>query len=213
MHISLLLLLLSLLHPLPTSATTTPSLPPATPSTPSYTNPTTFKPTLLQTHNTYRTAHNASSLDWNTTLATAAALHAQPCKFTHSKTGGSVGENLAAGYRNTTAAVEGWGDERKGSDFSDAEFDEKTAHFTQVVWKATTDVGCGAAWCDGRGGTPGWYLVCQYFPAGNVVGAFKQNVEKEVKASGAARAFMGLRVETWWFVIGLIIVGFWVEVL
>ena len=119
----------------------------------------------------------------------------------HSKTG-PFGENLAAGYANTTAAVEGWGDERKSYDFRSAEFDEKTAHFTQVVWKGTTDVGCGAAWCGGQGGTPGWYLVCQYFPAGNVVGAFKQNVEKEVKASGAARAFM-----TWWFVIGMIVAG------
>ena len=208
MHLSFLLLL-----SLTTSATTTQSLPPATPFTPSYTNPTTFKSTLLETHNTYRTPHNATSLDWNTTLANAAALHAQPCKFAHSKTGGSVGENLAAGYANTTAAVQGWGEERDQYDFKDAEFEEETAHFTQVVWKGTTDVGCGAAWCDGRGGTPGWYLVCQYFPAGNVVGAFKQNVEKEVEASGAARAFMGLRVETSWFVIGLIIVGFWVKVL
>ncbi|KAI4096184.1 MAG: hypothetical protein LQ339_007031 [Xanthoria mediterranea] len=206
------LLLISLLHPLTTSATTTPSIPPATLSTLSYKNPTTFKSTLLKTHNTYRTPHNASSLTWNTTLATAAALHAQPCKFTHSKTGGSVGENLAAGYPNTTAAVEGWGDERQKYDFKNAEFGEKTAHFTQMVWKATTDVGCGAAWCDGQGGTPGWYLVCQYFPAGNVVGAFKQNVEEEVKASGAARALTVWRVESWWFVVGSIIVGFCAEV-
>lgn len=52
------------------------------------------------------------------------------------------------------------------------------------------------------------------FPAGNVVGEFGRNVEKELKReSGAARAFMGLRVETWWFVIiGMIVVGVWAEV-
>jgi len=33
--------------------------------------------------------------------------------------------------------------------------------------------------------TPGWYVVCEYFPAGNVVGDnnqfFKDNVPKEIK--------------------------------
>jgi hypothetical protein len=36
-----------------------------------------------------------------------------------------------------------WGNERDKYDFQKAEFNKKTGHFTQLVWKGTTDVGCG----------------------------------------------------------------------
>ncbi|KAL8982428.1 MAG: hypothetical protein Q9205_003058 [Flavoplaca limonia] len=194
-HLSLYLLFLA------TGASNTGApVTPATSSTPSYTNIDIFKSTLLETHNTYRTAHNASSLIWNSTLATSARRHAQPCDFKHSKDI-PFGENLAAGYPNTTAAVEFWGNEQEYYDFGDAEFDDETGHFTQMVWKTTTDVGCGATWCDGENGTPGWYLVCQYFPAGNVKGAFREKV-KEMTGNGARRTKM---VGTWWFVMSVVI--------
>ena len=49
-----------------------------------------------------------------------------------------------------------------------------TGHFTQVVWKSTTQLGCGLA--VNRGNKI--YGVCNYSPAGNVVNAgfFKANV-------------------------------------
>jgi pathogenesis-related protein 1 len=38
-------------------------------------------------------------------------------------------------------------------------------HYTQMVWRGSASVGCGAAMCPfGR------YLVCNYAPPGNVVG-------------------------------------------
>lgn len=61
------------------------------------------------------------------------------------------------------------------------------------MWKATTDVGCGVADCsmnldgdgkNGEGKAVGWFLVCEYWPPGNVVGDhneyFKENVEPVV---------------------------------
>lgn len=42
-----------------------------------------------------------------------------------------------------------------------------TGHFTQVVWKATKRLGCGQA---------GKFVVCNYYPAGNVQGQFRDNV-------------------------------------
>lgn len=42
------------------------------------------------------------------------------------------------------------------------------------MWKNTTSVGCGAKDCDGKG----WLLVCEYDPAGNMVGEFGTNVGK-----------------------------------
>ena len=42
---------------------------------------------------------------------------------------------------------------------------------SQVVWKATTEVGCGFANCAG-----GALVVCEYAPPGNVLGEFTTNV-------------------------------------
>lgn len=54
------------------------------------------------------------------------------------------------------------------------QFSDSVGHFTQLVWKNTTTVGCGAADCNDAG----WLLVCEYNPAGNVVGQFASNVGK-----------------------------------
>ena len=34
--------------------------------------------------------------------------------------------------------------------------------------------------CNGNNGTPGWYLVCEYSPPGNVIGAFSANVQNQI---------------------------------
>lgn len=61
----------------------------------------------------------------------------------------------------------------------DPGFSEETGHFTQLVWQSTTSVGCGAVLCDNdaTGGVHGWYLVCEYYPPGNVIGEFRGNVD------------------------------------
>lgn len=53
------------------------------------------------------------------------------------------------------------------------------------MWKNTTQVGCSRKECNGgqeggKGDAPGWYLVCEYSPAGNVIGAFVDNVQEKV---------------------------------
>lgn len=63
-----------------------------------------------------------------------------------------------------TDAVDGWGEERNKYNFRDGGFSEATGHFTQLVWKASTDVGCGRVDCDGKGGSAqGWFVVCEYW--------------------------------------------------
>jgi len=42
---------------------------------------------------------------------------------------------------------------------------EDVGHYTQIVWRATTQVGCAIA-----ANKSAEYLVCRYLPAGNVVG-------------------------------------------
>ena len=194
--LTILLFLLHLTNHQVRASPTTTTADVATPtSNTSYTSPTTFINTLLAAHNLYRHQHNASDLSWNLTLADIGAKHSAPCVFAHSH--GSTGENLAAGYANTTAAVDAWGDEGKNYNFGQGTFSDSTGHFTQVVWKATTSVGCGATYCGGKQNTPGWYLVCEYWPAGNVETEFKQNVQAAVSAG------LTIHSKLWQLQIGL----------
>ncbi|KAL2682731.1 hypothetical protein Neosp_007186 [[Neocosmospora] mangrovei] len=143
---------------------------------PEWKNDKTFTSALLNSTNFYRDEHNVSSLSWNRTLEEFATDYLDDnddCKFEHS--GGPYGENLAIGYLNVTASVEAWGDERDDYDFKKGEFSKATGHFTQLVWKDTTDVGCGRKLCGDRG----WYLVCEYWPRGNVIGQFTDQVYRQ----------------------------------
>ena len=143
-----------------------------------WTDDSSFQSAILNSTNTYRKQHNATALTWNDTLATFAAQHVTPCNFAH--TGGPYGENLAEGYQNVTAAVEGWGDERNKYNFGNGGFSEATGHFTQLVWKNTTSTGCGKQDC----GDKGWLLFCEYWPPGNVQGEYTQDVQSELKGMG-----------------------------
>ncbi|KAK9441163.1 SCP-like extracellular protein [Metarhizium brunneum] len=174
----------SLLPRLCLSAVVTITAPPAIPSDePQWKTADTFTSAILNSTNFYRGEHNATAVSWNETLASFAADHLarSGCRFEHS--GGPYGENLAEGYPNATASVEAWGDERDRFDFGDPGFAHETGHFTQLVWKSTTAVGCGRRLC----GEKGWYLVCEYWPRGNVIGRFGDEVGREISAAALLR--------------------------
>ncbi|KAH8815414.1 CAP domain-containing protein [Xylogone sp. PMI_703] len=175
-----------------TRASGSPSQPQATST--SYTDDDTFRGDVLDAHNFYRKEHNTSALVWNTTSARFAASYSSRCQFKHS--GGPTGENLAAGYPNASASVDGWGLEREKYNFNKPGFSEDTGHFTQLVWANTTSVGCGRANCSGENGTPGWYVVCEYYPPGNVEGEdnqfFKDNVRKQTTGKASDTVESGI---------------------
>jgi len=104
--------------------------------------------------------------------------------FEHSGTEG-LGENLAyvwssrvtslsdcAGYGQRFTKM--WYDEVSLYNFDNPGFYHETGHFTQLVWRDTTNVGCGLAISkDSK-----IYGVCNYSPPGNYIGAknFRDNV-------------------------------------
>ncbi len=131
----------------------------------------------LARHNKFRVRHHAPNLVWDNTLADYAERHAQHCQFKHSSS--PYGENLAAGYMSMTAAINAWYAEHIAYSYAHPGFSMATGHFTQLVWKSTKKLGCGYAQCHDKRGTPWKFWVCEYSPAGNILGKFKANVLPE----------------------------------
>jgi uncharacterized protein YkwD len=132
---------------------------------------------LVDAHNRVRAKHCAKPLAWSAQLAQVAqqwanALRDKGCAFGHS--GGNFGENLAAGTSGTLDAedvVKMWYDEVAHYRFASGGFSAQTGHFTQVVWRGTARVGCGRSQCNGMD-----IWVCEYDPAGNWQGQYRENV-------------------------------------
>ncbi|KAL2918745.1 hypothetical protein HK105_201579 [Polyrhizophydium stewartii] len=126
----------------------------------------------LSVHNFYRGLVGSRALSWSRTLEASATAYAKQLTgraFQHSST--PFGENLdrlTGGVLTCTHGLKTFFDEFKfydGRPIQDDALFEKYGHFTQVVWPATTQVGCGIA----NNGNE-YNLVCHYNPAGNVIG-------------------------------------------
>lgn len=127
----------------------------------------------LAAHNSLRAQHGVPPLAWSADLAASSKAVADQCVFEHSSTGN--GENLAQGTTGSyspASFVKDWYNEIASYDFAQGtSTGGEIGHFTQVVWKSTTQVGCALAQCSGND-----LLVCQYAPAGNVDGQYLDNV-------------------------------------
>lgn len=153
---------------------------------------------ILNEHNTLRALHvDTQPLIWSDDLSawaydyanTLTGTNYDPCSgnLVHSTTRGNQGENIAfATYSDPTALVDLWYDEIQYYDYNNVtgiyHDGQEVGHFTQVVWNASTAVGCAAIECAANNGL---YLLCEYTPAGNVYdatpgadvyGEFKTNV-------------------------------------
>jgi len=133
---------------------------------------------ILNAHNRYRqeikTKKPLPNLKWSDEVARSAQKWADKLaannSFEHSD-GSPYGENLWQGTANSysqTQMVDGWGDEKKDFVFGVFPNVSKTGnwadvgHYTQIIWRDTTEVGCGLATGGGND-----VLVCQYNPPGN----------------------------------------------
>lgn len=131
---------------------------------------------ILTVHNDARAAVGVPDLTWSDAAANLAYSYAQQhaaagCgTLTHNSNRGNYGENIAwgSGSRTVTAAVTQFVSEKQYYNYAtnSCASGKMCGHYTQVVWKNTTGVGCGSAMCsDG-----GVITVCNYTPPGNYVG-------------------------------------------
>ena len=112
-------------------------------------------------------------LSWDPALADLAATWARGCVFEHSM--GETGENLAIFSWSVQPAevVDAWFSEIADYDYGDntCAAGKMCGHYTQLVWRDTTRVGCALQVCDDVAGFgPGELWVCEYDPPDNWVG-------------------------------------------
>lgn len=142
---------------------------------------------VLNAHNVVRTKHGLTPLKWSNALADYSQQWANHlgrgnhCQIRHRGGAPKYGENL---YRASALewsdgrnellpitiknVVKAWTDEEKWYDYSRnrCQPGQKCGHYTQIVWRDTTEVGCAVKICPNKSQT--W--VCSYNPPGNYQG-------------------------------------------
>lgn len=156
---------------------------------------------FLDGHNKLRCLHDVPPMRWNTDIAKKAQQWAneEGPRYTRGKNPHSshsfrkgiaghfmVGENIAwqsrwSGYKAAElTAVYSWYSEIKDTDQGRVRQGNTIpsrpmiGHYTQQVWKASVELGCGE---HKKGSNDGFY-VCMYGPAGNMQGRVTGNVDK-----------------------------------
>lgn len=123
-------------------------------------------------HNAARAKVGVPPLTWNPKLAFDAENYANQrsgtCLTVHSRESSLYGENLAASnrYLSGVAAVELWVGEKSDYDYRSNTCTGVCTHYTQVVWRSSVEVGCANVRCNNGGS----FIVCKYFPKGNIIG-------------------------------------------
>jgi hypothetical protein len=160
---------------------------------------------ILYHHNAARANHGAGEMTWCTECEANARIAAERCVFEHFLPQGvSEGQNLftvSGNSFNVTAGItESW--YKAELPFMNGHYGEpqipddvfhQVGHFTQVVWKGTTSVGCFSKDCgtnmevNGQVGSElNKFTVCNYLPPGNVNNNYDVNVQPPTSTDAAA---------------------------
>jgi len=138
-----------------------------------------FATRILSAHNAERSVLTISPLTWSDALAADAAVCAKHLADTgawahaDAKTRKGEGENLwegTAGGYSLEEMVGAWTSEKRYFHYGPFPYDGRSdgqpvGHYTQMIWRQTTEVGCALVTGGGKD-----ILVCRYSPMGNMVG-------------------------------------------
>ncbi len=152
--------------------------------------------TVLSVHNQARQDFGVGPVRWNDELAAGALAHAQYMAATgiygHDRTPGrrkKAGENMWRGTRGVFAYEVMVGVMiAEARHFRPGAFPANSrtgnwldvAHYTQIVWPTTTEVGCALA-----SSATADYFVCRYAPTGNKDGVYLANGRDRLAASAS----------------------------
>ena len=125
-------------------------------------------------HDKVRADVGVGPMKWSPALAAYAQdwadhLAATDCRMVH-HTEGKYGENLfqgTAGYYTAMDAAKAWETEKKdyhGGVLTQSNW-HPAGHYTQMVWRDSTVLGCGEAMCNKT-----LIVSCNYHPPGNYLG-------------------------------------------
>jgi len=122
-------------------------------------------------------------LCYDADVEASAQAWADGCVYAHSGSGENLYAYVTTGAPPATPqldAVDSWAGEAADYDYGPNACDpgKVCGHYTQVVWRDTTHLGCGVKLCPPASSPfappfdaySWWYVVCQYEPPGNVVG-------------------------------------------
>ena len=116
---------------------------------------------------------------WSASAAATAQAWADGCTYQHNAGRGQLGENIAAtspaGAYTATLVAQLWASEAPFYDYATnaCAAGQQCGHYTQIVWRSTTAVGCAMRSCTVNSpfGSGSWdFWVCDYAPPGNWVG-------------------------------------------
>ena len=135
---------------------------------------------FVDAHNAARADVGLGEVTWDATVAAFAQDYADQrrgdCQLIHTPDGRPYGENLYGGGGGRTGwtamdAVNSWVSEKQYYDHSSnscsAPADKSCLHYTQVVWRDSTAIGCARVVCDSGDGV---FIICSYNPPGNFPG-------------------------------------------
>lgn len=150
----------------------------------------------LDLHNAERARYGLQPLQWNVELANMASCWADLKAYGHSEDHfAASGENIAVGLGDPcyTDPMEGM----KNAVYSFLDEDrnwarnphmsEDNGHWTQIVWKQTRFIGCAVSQRQHfmpesmQEDKASMYVVCEYYPPGNVEGQFEVMVPASVQ--------------------------------
>jgi len=131
---------------------------------------------VVNRHNEIRAeVFTDAPISWSDEIAKSAQAYADILGaegvMKHDANNKIYGENLAISTSTLsyTQATNMWYDEKKDYTYGDG-FKSETGHYTQIIWKKSTSIGCGSSILKQGKWKGGTIVVCRYSPRGNYNG-------------------------------------------